>query len=118
MGKIGEENGGSDRATETKLKSCIKKTKQAETKSVETIKAFRLALHRGAQHTKKWGVFQGKEQPHFHSCCFAQSLASPDLNNETVWISLRPAAETYIIEQKSLGFSYLSQRKYKASYTL
>lgn len=110
MGKIGEENGGSDRATETKLKSCIKKTKQAETKSIETIKAFRLALHRGAQHTKKWGVFQGKEQPHFHSCCFAQSLASPDLNNETVWISLRPAADLHNRTKKSWVFLPFSEK--------
>lgn len=106
MRKTGEESGGSDRATETKLKACFKKAKQAEMKSVETIRPFRLTfLGGGGQYTKKWGVLQGKEQPHFHSGCFAQSLASPDLNNETVWTSLRPVAETYVTKQKVLGFS-------------
>lgn len=47
MRKIGEESGGSDRATETKLKACFKKAKQAEMKSVETIRSFRLTFLAG-----------------------------------------------------------------------
>lgn len=70
---------------------------------METIGPFKLVLHRGL-YTKKCGVLQGHEQPRVHSGHFAQIQASPDLNNETVWTSLRPVAETYITKQKSLAY--------------
>lgn len=47
-----------------------------------------------------------------HPGAFAYSLASPDLNNEAVWTSLRPMAETYVRATTNVsGYSSLGEKK-------
>lgn len=45
-----------------------------------------------------------------HPGAFAYRLASPDLNNEAVWTSLKPTAETYVrATTKVSGYSSLGK---------
>lgn len=51
-----------------------------------------------------------------HPGAFAYSLASPDLNNEAVWTSLRPMAETYVRATTNVsGYSSLGEKKHPRS---
>ena len=52
-----------------------------------------------------------KSKKDFHIGSLAQGLASPGLNDEALWTSWRPVAETYITKQKSLSLSAFPTEK-------